>query len=137
MYVMTCRAFLLAGILALAACAPRLENRAGEIVTRTYTVQHQALADCTFRRLDAINERVRKTEFPTERRVNLTLQHDAGADWSADFIAEPAGGTKVAIPYPMTFAETHPDRIFRQVDICAGVIPPPNEPKPSKDGTYR
>jgi hypothetical protein len=137
MHVMTCRASLLAGIIALAACAPRLENRAGEIVTRTYTGSYQALADCTFRRLDAVNERVRKTEFPTERRVNLNLQYDAGADWSADFTADPTGGAKVAVPYPMTYAETHPDRIFRQVDICAGVIPPPNDPKLAKDGTYR
>jgi hypothetical protein len=137
MHVMTCRVFLLVSIIALAACAPRLENRAGEIVTRTYTGSHQALADCTFRRLDAVNERVRKTEFPTEHRINLTLQYDAGADWSADFTAEPGGSTKVAGPYPMTYAETHPDRIFRQVDICAGVIPPPNEPKLGKDGSYR
>jgi hypothetical protein len=135
--MLTCRGFLLFGVVAVAACAPRLENRAGEIVTRHYTGPYQTLADCTFRRLDAVNERVRKTEFPTERRDNLTLQYDAGADWSADFTAEPSGGTKVAIPYPMTYAETHPDHIFRQVDICVGVIPLPNEPKPGKDGSYR
>ena len=138
--MLTRRDFLLFGVVALtiAGCAPRLDNRAGEIITRNYAGPHQSLAECTFGRLDAPNERVRKTEFSTERRINLTSQfYETGSDWSADFTADPAGGTKVAIPYPATFAETHPDRIFGQVDICAGVIPQPNDPKLGKDGAYR
>jgi hypothetical protein len=121
--------------LALAACAPRLENRAGELVTRTYAQPYQRLADCAFRRLDNEWERARKVDLPSEKKVTLSFAYEGGGDiWKAEFVSTGADSTRVQIPYPMTFAETHPDRIFRQIDICAGLVDPPSDPAMDKPG---
>lgn len=121
-----------------AACAPRLENRGGEPVTRTYAQPYQKLADCTFQRLDNFWERVRKVDLPSEKRTTLSFAYEGATDtWKAEFFAEGPNSTRVQIPYPVTYGETHPDEIFKQIDVCAGLALPPNDPIPDRAGNYR
>jgi hypothetical protein len=82
----TC-AFAPVALAVVTGCAPRLENRAGEIITKTYSVGYLKLSDCAFGRLDNPWEHARKVEYPSEKRVNISFSQETANIWQADFTA--------------------------------------------------